>query len=71
MLGINPSIIVHKLNMSPSFPPIRQKKRVFSQERDMAIAKEVRKLLEANFIQEVYYPDWLANIIMVKRANGK
>ena len=37
----------------------------------MAIAKEVRKLLEANFIQEVYYPDWLANIIMVKRANGK
>ena len=71
MLGINPSIIVHKLNMSPSFPPMRQKKRVFSQERDMAIAKEVRKLLEANFIQEVYYPDWLANVIMVKRANGK
>ena len=37
----------------------------------MAIAKEVRKLLEANFIQEVYYPDWLANIVMVKKANGK
>ena len=37
----------------------------------MAIAKEVRKLLEANFIREVYYPDWLANVIMVKKANGK
>ena len=30
MPGIDPSIIVHKLNASPSFPPIRQKKRVFA-----------------------------------------
>ena len=26
MPGINPSVIVHRLNVSPSFPPIRQKK---------------------------------------------
>ena len=32
MPGINPSVIVHKLNVSPSFPPIRLKKRVFMQE---------------------------------------
>ena len=57
MPGINPSIIVHKLNVSPSFPPIQQKKRVFAQEQDKAIAEEVQKLLEADFIQEVYYPD--------------
>ena len=25
----------------------------------------------AKFIQEVYYPDWLANVVMVKKANGK
>ena len=35
--SIDPSIIVHKLNVSPSFPPIRQKKRVFAQEQDRAI----------------------------------
>ena len=23
------------------------------------------------FIREVYYPDWLANVVMVKKANGK
>ena len=23
------------------------------------------------FIQEVYYPDWLANVVIVKKANGK
>ena len=30
--GIDPSVMVHKLNVSPSFPPIRQKKQVFAQE---------------------------------------
>ena len=71
MPRIDPSVMVHKLNVLPSFPPIRQKKRVFAQERDKAIVKEVRKLLEADFIREVYYPDWLANVVMVKKANGK
>ena len=71
MPGIDPSIMVHKLNVSSSFPPVRQKKRVFAQERDKATAEEIRKLLEADFIREVYYPDWLANVDMVKKANGK
>ena len=31
--------------------------------------EEVRKLLEASFIREVYYPDWLVNVVMVKKAN--
>ena len=69
--GIDPSVIVYRLNVSPSFSTIQQKKQVFAQERDKAIAKEVRKLLEADFIREVYYPDWLANVVMVKKANGK
>ena len=57
MPGIDPSVIVHKLNVNPASSPIRQKKRVFAQERDKAIAEEVRKLLEAGFIREVYYPE--------------
>ena len=71
MPGIDPSVIVHRLNVNPAFSRIRQKKRVFAQERDKAIAEEVRKLLEAGFIREVYYPDWLANMVMVKKSNGK
>ena len=43
MPGIDPSVIIHRLNVSPSFPPIRQKKRVFASERDQAIVEEVRK----------------------------
>ena len=44
---------------------------MFTQERDKAIADEVRKLLKANFIREVYYPNWLANVVMVKKDNEK
>ena len=32
---------------------------------------EVTKLLATGFIREVHYPEWLANVILVKKANGK
>ena len=71
MPGIDPSVITHRLNVHPSSKPVRQKKRVFDPERDNAIKKEVQKLTTAQFIREVYYLDWLANVVMVKKANGK
>ena len=33
--------------------------------------EEVEKLLTVGFIREVYYPEWLANVFMVKKSNGK
>uniref|UniRef100_A0A2N9FH63 Uncharacterized protein n=1 Tax=Fagus sylvatica TaxID=28930 RepID=A0A2N9FH63_FAGSY len=71
MPGIDPSIISHKLNVDPSLRPIKQKRRVFAPERNNAIMEEVDKLLAANFIREVFYPDWLANVVMVKKSTGK
>lgn len=57
--------------MYPTSKPVRQKKMVFALERDNANKEEVQKLTVANFIREVYYPDWLANVVMVKKANTK
>ena len=71
MPGIDPSVITHRLNVYPSSKPVRQKKRVFALERDNAIKEEVQKLTLAKFIREVYYPDWLTNVVMCKKANGK
>ena len=71
MPGINPSVITHRLNVYPFFKPVRQKKRVFAPERGKAIKEELQKLTTAQFIKEVYYPDWLVNVVMVKKANGK
>ena len=71
MSGIDPSTICHKLNVNPSIRPIKQKRRVFALDRNQAISDEVGKLLTTGFIKEVCYPDWLANVVMVKKANGK
>ena len=69
--GIDPSVVTHRLNIYPSSKPVRQKKRVLAPKRDNAIKEEVQKLTLAKFIREVYYPDWLANVVMVKKAKGK
>ena len=71
MPGIPPEIIQHKLNVNPDRKPIQQRRRVFAPERDQAVADEVIKLLAAGFIREVHYPKWLANVVLVKKANGK
>ena len=71
MPGIDPSVITHRLNVCPSFKPVRQNKMVFTPERDNAIKDEVQKLMATKFKREVYYPNWLANVVMVKKANGK
>ena len=71
MPGIDLSVITHRLNVHPSSKPVRQKKRVFAPKRDNAIKEEVQKLTTAQFIREVYYPDWLANVVMVKKENDK
>ena len=71
MPGIDPSVITHHLNVYPSFKPVRQKKRVFAPEQDNVIKEEVQKLTTTKFIREVYYPNWLANVVMVKNANDK
>ena len=39
-------------------------------ERQNFIRDEVRKLLHAGFI-EVHHPEWLANPVVVPKANGK
>ncbi|XP_059437719.1 uncharacterized protein LOC132170668 [Corylus avellana] len=55
--GIDPKDILHQLNVDPSVKPVKQKRRKFALERNMAIAEEVEKLFKARFIEEVYYLD--------------
>ena len=40
-------------------------------ERQKAINEEVGKLLQEKAIREVEYPEWLANIVLAKKENGK
>ena len=71
MGGIDPIVITHRLNVSPSFKPVKQKRRSLLPDRQKVINEEVDKLLQAGAIREVEYPEWLANVVLAKKANGK
>jgi hypothetical protein len=71
MPGISLEEIVHVLNVDPDMKLVKQKRRKFAPERVEAITVEVEKLLKVQFIEEVYYPDWLANVVLVRKSNGK
>ena len=71
MGGVDPTVITHRLNASPSFKPVKKKRRSFSPERQKGINEEVGKLLQAGAIREVEYPEWLANVVLVKKENDK
>ena len=71
MPSISPNVIQHKLNVDSERKLVQQRRRVFAPERNQAITNKVKKLLSAGFIWEVYYPDWLTNVVLVKKANEK
>ena len=71
MPGIDNKVIEHRLNVNPTRKQVQQKQRVFAHKRNKAVVEEVEKLLTAGFIREVYYPEWLANVVMVKKSNVK
>ncbi|RDY09048.1 hypothetical protein CR513_06651, partial [Mucuna pruriens] len=71
MPRIDPRFMCHHLSVSPGSKLVAQRKRKQGEEKRAAIKEEVRKLLAANFVKEVQYPTWLANVVMVKKANGR
>ncbi|CAL8168647.1 unnamed protein product [Prunus armeniaca] len=70
MPRISPDVISHKLSISPSFRPVRQKRRSYDAERYEAMKTEVDKLQAIGFIREVTYPIWLANSVLEKKSDG-
>jgi hypothetical protein len=71
MPGILREVAEHSLDILPHSRAVQQWLRRFEEERRRAIGEELRKLLEAGFIKEVFHPTWLANPVLVKKKNGK
>jgi hypothetical protein len=71
MPGIPREVSEQSLDIPPHSHNVQQWLRRFDEERCRAIGVELRKLLEAGFIKEVFHPTWLANPIVVKKKNGK
>ena len=70
-LGLDPKFICHYLNVNPLITPKRQPPWRTSKEHVEAVKNEVTKLKQAGAIKEVFYPQWLANTIVVKKKTGK
>jgi hypothetical protein len=71
LCGVNRDAIEHSLNVDPTIRPRRQKLRKMSEDKAEGAQNEVKRLLSAGVIREETYLEWLANTIMVKKANGK
>jgi hypothetical protein len=71
LCGVNRDVIEHSLNVDPSFRPRKQKLWKMSDNKVEGARNEVKRLLSAGVIREVKYPEWLANTVIVKKANGK
>jgi hypothetical protein len=71
LCGVNRDVIEHSLNVEQGIGPRKQKLRKMSDDKAEGARNEVKRLLSAGVIREVTYPEWLANTVMVKKANGK
>jgi hypothetical protein len=69
MPGVPKRLIEHSLNVNTKATPKRQHLRRFADDRWDTIKKELAKLLAANFIREVFHPEWLANPVLVRKKN--
>ena len=69
--GVDLEFIIHKLNVDTLFPPKKQKSRRSAKQHVEAVKQEVAKLKEAGAIKEVFFSEWLSNMVVVKKKNGK
>ena len=65
------SFICHHLNVNPSVTPRKQPPRRSSKEHFNAVKDEVTRLKQVGAIKEVFYLEWLANTMVVKKKNEK
>jgi len=71
MPGIDPDFLCHHLSMDATVRPVRQRRRKFNEERRLVIREEMQKLLSVGHIRKIQYPEWLANVVLVKKSNEK
>ena len=70
-LGVDLSFICHHLNVNPSITPRKQPPWRPSKEHANDVRDEVMKLKKPKAIKEIFYSEWLANTVVVKKKSGK
>jgi hypothetical protein len=71
LIGVSREVIEHKLQVNPNAKPKKQKLRKMTEEKIEVMKAKVQWLLDTGFIREVTYPQWLANVMVIHKKNGK
>jgi len=71
MSGIDWDFMCHHLTLDPSAKLFKQRKQKVSKEKRHVVKEGTQKLIKADHIREIQYPEWLANVVTVKKASKK
>ena len=71
MPGLDTDIVVHRLPLREECAPVKHKLRRVKPEMLLKIKEEVKKQLDARFLEVSKYPQWVANIVPVPKKDGK
>jgi putative transposase len=70
MPGVPRELAEHSLHVQPDAKPVKKLLRRFAEEKRKSIGEEIARLLAVGFIMEVFYPDCLANPVLVLKKNN-
>jgi putative transposase len=70
MPSVPREVIEHHLVVCPQVHPVKQKKRRQAPEKQDFIIQEVDKLNQCKLIRKVAHPTWIANLVIVPKANN-
>jgi hypothetical protein len=69
MSGGPRELIEHELHLDQKAKPVKQQLCYFTQDKKDVIKRGIARLLDTDFIKEVYHLDWLTNPVLVPKKN--
>jgi hypothetical protein len=69
--GVSSYIMEHVLNADPKFKLVRQRLQTILKKGRRPRKPKSRSCVMQGVIREVQFSDWLANVVMVPKKNGK
>ena len=71
MPGLDRSIVEHRLPIKLGHRSYQQEARRCNPKIFLDIKAEITRLIEANFIQQCCYAEWISNVVPVYKKNDK
>jgi len=68
---IDLDFLCHRLTVDENVKHVVQRQRKFNEDKCFIIQEKTQKLLDVGHIREIQYSEWLANVVLVKKANEK